>query len=89
MKCSIFRKYYYLYAYTLDINVLFQCSVTCGVGMQYRKVHCNSKRLLCPPSEYPHIAKPCHTGVVCPYANKTEVDESASREAEGKSKEAS
>ncbi|XP_064620255.1 ADAMTS-like protein 3 isoform X2 [Lineus longissimus] len=59
-----------------------RCSVTCGVGMRYRKVYCSSSRLLCPPSEYPLSAITCHTGVVCPYANKTEFDDYPSKEAE-------
>ena len=55
-------------------KLLFQCSVTCGVGVESRLVFCVEKpdsqvivdETLCQPELKPAATQACDTGVECP-----------------------
>lgn len=50
-----------------NYTIYFQCSVTCGVGDQYRPSLCKKfvETDICPPNDKPIESQKCHTGVLC------------------------
>lgn len=53
-----------------------KCSVTCGKGVQYRKVACRQERYTelsayaCDPKDRPEDLRPCYAGVSCEEAER-------------------
>lgn len=55
----------------IKYNYCFQCSVSCGEGIQVRVVECrdahDKSSLLCPAHAKPTASKACSTGIQCPF----------------------